>query len=370
MYGLYRANLGQRDDATFTVTQVSLDRHDRHDVRVRLAVDGLSNYPLILLHGTRSPHKPPLPMTSDRLKGLVITAAGVLALTPDSLLIRLILADPMTLLFYRGVLLWASLTAGIALFSRERLLPAYRAIGRTGALAAVLLAASTLCFVLAVKHTLVANVLVIVGAAPLFAAVFGRVFLAERTPARTWVAVFAALAGIAVTVSGSLGRGRLAGDLCALGTACFISGQLTALRRTPRVDMTPSVALGGLFAAVIALPFAAPLSVSTHDIGYLLLLGVLVLPVSFALIAAGPRYLPAPEVCLIMLVEMVLGPIWVWLVLSEHPGSRALAGGSVVLLAVAIHALVGLKRGEPDPRTPPRDPAAIPIDESGRDFSP
>ena len=218
-------------------------------------------------------------MSSLRVRGLAITTAGVLALTPDSLLIRLIQADPPTLLFYRGLLLWASLTACIALFGQKNLFAAYRAIGRVGALAAVLLAAGTLCFVLAVKHTLVANVLVIVGAAPLFAAVFGRVFLAERTPARTWVAVFAALAGIAVTVSGSLGRGRLTGDLCALGTACFISGQLTALRRAPRVDMTPSVALGGLFAAVIALPFAAPLSVSTYGIGYLLLLGVLVLPV-------------------------------------------------------------------------------------------
>ena len=107
--------------------------------------------------------------------------------------------------------------------------------------------------------------------------------------------------------------------------------------------MTPAVALGGLLAAAAAWPLAHPLSVSAADLAYLFLLGLAVLPISFYLISLGPRYLPAPEVNLIMLLEIVLGPYWVWLCIGEVPEARAFAGGAVVLATLTLHSIASLR---------------------------
>lgn len=282
------------------------------------------------------------------LKGLAITTAGVLVLSPDSLLVRLIETDPWTLLFWRGVLMAISLTVVVALYHRSRLPAAFRAIGWHGALSATMFGVSSMFFVLALTHTLVANVLVIIAASPLFAALFARLFLKERVAPRTAVAIATAIAGIAVLVFGSMagkGGGTLFGDMCALGSATLIAGHFTVLRAAgDRADMTPSVALSGVIAALIAIPFATPTAVDAADVGYLLLLGLVVLPVAFGLIAIGPRYLPAPEVGLLMLLETVLGPIWVWLAVGEEPGAYAFVGGAIVIATLALHSLAGLAR--------------------------
>lgn len=282
------------------------------------------------------------------LKGLAITAAGVLVLSPDSLLVRLIETDPWTLLFWRGVLMAISLTVVVAIYHRRRLFTAFRAIGWHGLVSATMFGVSSTFFILGLTHTLVANVLVILAASPLFAALFARVFLKERVATRTVIAIAAAIIGISVLVFGSISGqegGSLFGDLCALGSAMLIAGHFTVLRAAgDRADMTPSVACSGVVAALIATPFAAPASVNPGDVGYLLLVGLVVLPVAFGLIAIGPRYLPAPEVGLLMLLETILGPIWVWLVVGEKPGIHAFIGGAIVISTLALHSLAGLVR--------------------------
>ena len=103
--------------------------------------------------------------------------------------------------------------------------------------------------------------------------------------------------------------------------------------------MTPSLAYSGVLTAVVVFGLATPLAVTVADIGYLALLGLVISPISFAMITAGPRYISAPEVGLLMPTETVLGPLWVWLVLAESPGPYALAGGAVVIGALVAHAL-------------------------------
>ena len=108
--------------------------------------------------------------------------------------------------------------------------------------------------------------------------------------------------------------------------------------------MTPTVALGGLLAALFAWPLAAPLALTLSDALFSALLGLVVLPVSLVLIAIGPRYLPASEINLVMLLEVVLGPYWVWLALGEEPGIRAFVGGAIVLATLTLHSVAGLRR--------------------------
>jgi len=274
----------------------------------------------------------------------LLTGTGILVLSPDSLLVRLIGVDAWTLLFWRGLLLGIALTALVVLRHHRELPAAYRTSGRRGLLASVLLAGSTLCFVQALFHTTVANTLILIGTGPLIAALLGRLFLGEPVARRTYLAIGASLVGIWIAVSGDPGTGRWQGNLCAAGTALCSAGYLVVLRGARGTDMTPAVALGGLLTAAVVLPLSSPLSVTRADLGYLLLLGLVVLPVSFYLISLGPRFLPAPEVNLILLLEIALGPYWVWLVLEEAPETRAFAGGAVVIAALAAHSAAALRQ--------------------------
>ena len=277
-------------------------------------------------------------------KGILLTLAGVLALSPDSLLIRLITVDTWTLLFWRGVLLAIGLTAGMLLRRSKPVGEMFRDAGWMGVLGAVVLGVGTIFFVLAITHTTVANTLIIIGASPLFAAILSRVFLGERVKGRTWIAIATAIGGIFITVSHNLQSGSWLGDLLALCAAGCVGGQVVVVRYARQVDMTPSVILGGLLVGVLVFPLARPLAVAGADLVFLGLLGLVVLPLAFGLLVIAPRYLPAPEVSLLKLSEMVFGPYWVWLGLGEQPGSRAFLGGTVVIATLVIHSWIALRQ--------------------------
>ncbi len=281
----------------------------------------------------------------DHAKGMLITVAGVLAVTPDSLLIRLVSADFMTLMFWRGLLVCLTLAVGLFVVHKAQILAKFAAIGWPGIVFAGLFSLNSFSFVLAVEMTTVANTRVLISAAPFFAALIARIFLRETVRRQTWLAILAAIAGILVIVSDSLGGGALLGDLAALVTALGLAIQFNILRRYRAVNMIPAIAIGNLITALVSLPFAEALSITPMDALWLGLLGIVVLPVGAALITTGPRYLPAPEVGLILLLETVVGPFWVWLALGEVPSERAVLGGAIVIAALTGHAIAALRRG-------------------------
>lgn len=280
---------------------------------------------------------------SDQLKGLVLVVAAVLVLSPDVLIIRLIEADRWTLLWGRGLLMAVGLAAYLGVRYRGEAVARARAIGRAGVFAASLFTGSTMLFVTSATLTTAANTLVILSAAPLFAAVFSRVFLNELVPARTWVAVAVAVAAIALIFAGSIGGGTLAGDLCAVGSAACLAGYLVVLSHARAVSMIPALALSGLMVAAIMAPFADPLGVTARDMVLLALLGLLIMPIAFGQMTEGSRYLPPAEVSLITLLEMVLAPFWVWLAIGEVPGVATIIGGAALLATLVAHALLGLR---------------------------
>ena len=286
----------------------------------------------------------------DHLKGLFITTFGVLVLTPDSLLVRLIGIDSWSMVFWRGLLMMSALTMCLAVYYRGQTLARFRAIGRTGLVIAALFSVSSVLFILALHNTSVANTLVIIASAPLIAAILSRLFLAEAVPPRTWAAILGALCGILVLASDSPRGGTLGGDMAAFGTAVGIAAAYSLIRRARSLNMAPAMAVSGGISAIVMIPFAAPLSVAAGEVWLLLILGLVVLPVSFGLMSLGPRYLPAPEVALILLLETVLGPFWVWLVLEEQPSTFALAGGAIVVGALILHSLAALMAQRAAPR--------------------
>ncbi|MFQ5544339.1 MAG: DMT family transporter [Acidiferrobacterales bacterium] len=269
---------------------------------------------------------------------------AVFVLSPDALILRLIGTDRWSLIFWRGLLTALTLSIYFIAIYRRDVFKYLRAIGRYGLLGGFMFATSSILFVTSIILTSVANTLVIISAAPLFTAISSRIFLHEPVPARTWLAIFATLVGITTIFSGSLDGGALLGDLCAMGTAVGIAGHLTIARRARTVNMVPTVALGGLIAALVVLPLATPTSIDAQGFLLVLLLGVVILPISTAMIVLATRFIPAAEVSLIMLLEAILGPLWVWAILSEVPTIQAFIGGTIVLSTLALHSIAGLRK--------------------------
>ena len=287
---------------------------------------------------------PPLNALSDHAKGLLITTLGVLVLTPDSLLIRLMNVDHWTGLVWRGSLQSLGLIVILTLLYRSRVFEVFRSIGLLGLLLAIVFTGSSILFLISISLTLVVNVLVIVAAAPFFAACFSLIFLKEPVASHTWFAIVATFGGIAILAMDSQGQGTFLGDLAALAVAALMGAYFTIVRATRQINMIPAMAVSGVLVALIALPFAAFPAMSQGQILAAGTMGFLVAPISFALITIGPRYLPAPEVSLLLLIETVLGPLWVWMVIAEEPSPMSLIGGTVVVITLLLHSLYGLHR--------------------------
>jgi len=211
------------------------------------------------------------------------------------------------------------------------------AVGKAGMLVAVLFGIQTVLFIVSITNTEVANTLVAVSAAPLFAAIYQRVFFGQPIGSRLLAVIAVAMLGIGIMVSGSLSRGNVWGDLAGLGAAAGLGASFVVIRRYRDRTMVPAMGLGGLVAALLALPLASPLAATASDFRYLAISGLVVLPLGFGLLAVAPRYIPGAEVALITLLEVVLGPLWVWLVLGEVPAPAAVLGGSIVIGALAFN---------------------------------
>ena len=285
-------------------------------------------------------------LESGHLKGVLLTTTGILILSPDALLLRLIGADIWTLLFWRG-LLCAIGMVGITLFlDRSHGLHRLVAIGRPELLVIVVNVCMHVLFVFAILNTTVANVLVIMSISPLLGATLSRFALGEPVAKRTWYTTVAVFIGLALIFSQSLGGGTLVGDLSAFAVAILLASNFVLLRCYRKVSMIPAVAWSMAVTAAIAWLLAIPTSLDGTAWVYVLLLGLVILPVSSAMITLGPRYLPAPEVGLIMLLETLLGPLWVWLVIREAPSIETLIGGAMILAALTWMSIAAIRKSQ------------------------
>jgi len=203
-------------------------------------------------------------------------------------------------------------------------------------------------FMLALTLTSVANVLVTMALGPLATAVFARLFLHHPLPARTWTAIVAACLGIAWMFGGEAGDGLAAvGTLVACAVPLAGAANWTVLQRAGRdgaSDMLPAVLVGAVVSALLTLPLAWPLQASAHDLGLLALLGSVQLALPCLLVVRLSRVLPAPEIALLALLEVLFGVAWAWLWAGEQPSSRMLAGGLLVLAALVANEATGFRR--------------------------
>ncbi|MFY8119594.1 MAG: DMT family transporter [Roseateles sp.] len=250
-----------------------------------------------------------------------------------------------------ALLLALGVLRGAALW--RQLLGAGRAVWVSGLCWATMFTA----FMVALTKTSVANVLVTMSLAPLLTALFARIFLQHRLPLRTWAAIALGSAGIAWMFGHEMqgGAQALGGMLIAFAVPLAAATNWTLLQHSHRrseagegsgaPDMLLAVLLGALISALLTLPLAWPLQAGWHDLGLLAGLGVFQLALPCLIVVQLSRVLPAPEIALLGLLEVIFGVLWAWLGAGEAPSSAALLGGAMVLAALVGNELLGLRAG-------------------------
>ena len=238
-----------------------------------------------------------------------------------------------------GRALFAALALFLAVVVLERAgtVDAFRTMGRWGLAFAVLMAISSGTFMLALNHTSVANVLFMQAAAPMLAAALGWALLGDPIGPRTALAIGVAIVGVGVMVVGSLDSG-LFGTILPFVMSASFAGVVVIARHRSEVSMLPGTCLSQVLVFAAAAPFAAFATVGARDVAVLAALGAFQMGAALLLLTVGARLIPPAEVALISLVEVVIGPLLVWIVYDEEPAAATLLGGAVVLVAVAIQA--------------------------------
>jgi drug/metabolite transporter (DMT)-like permease len=270
----------------------------------------------------------------DQRRGRLFVAASALAWSTAGLLQRELTASIATQLAGRAFFALLAIFAYVAVSEHGHVVRAFRAVGRWGLAFAVLMAISSGSFIVALNHTSVANVLFVLAIGPVLAAALGTL-VGDHVPGRTWLAIGIAVAGLALMVGGP-DRPNATGTALSLLCALAIAATLVIVRHRRDVSMAPATCLSQLIVFACAAPFADPSEIGGKDLALLIGLGVGQIGLGLIFFTIGARLIPAAEVALISLLEIVLGPLWVWLSRGERPGAATVAGGAIVLAAVVF----------------------------------
>jgi len=280
-----------------------------------------------------------------RLAVIFILASTLINSTSVLLVRSLEVATDWQIVLYRGLALSMGVTGLVFLQYRGATITEIRRIGLWGFLGGLFYCCTLIGYVLALTHTTVANAVFTLSTIPLFTAVIAWLVLGERVDRVTSIAIALAFGGISLMVGDGISAGTLFGSLMALMTALCFACFVVVLRKGRATNMLPATAIGALLAALVAIFMLDGDYVLTgRDLGICLVWGAIISSVGHVLIIAGSRHIPGAELTLLILLEFIFTPLWVWLLMNEVPGSMTLIGGAVVLSAAGGRALLGMRR--------------------------
>jgi drug/metabolite transporter (DMT)-like permease len=272
-----------------------------------------------------------------RRRGQIYVALAAVAWSTAGVLQRQLTLDTSTQVFGRAAFAGAALLGYVAIVERGQVVRGFRSVGGAGIAVALCVAIASGCFIGALNYASVARVLFILAVAPVLAALLAWATLGEPISRRTALAMVLALSGVAVML-GAPGEASLTGDGLAFVAALAFSVMIVLTRWRHEVSMAPATCLSQAILVAAFLPFATPGEISGDDLAWLAALGIGQIGLGFALLTVGARLIPAAQVGLITLLEVVLGPVWVWLALDERPGTLTLVGGTIVIAAIVLQA--------------------------------
>ena len=281
---------------------------------------------------------------SNQHKGSLLAFVAVMLITPDSIFIRLSNIETWGMLFYRGAIPFVVVLIGLIFFYKNNLLKALIGIGYPGIFYVISFSICNITFIISIQNTNVANTLVMIAMAPMLSAILGSIFLKEVPDQKTWIAIIITLISVTYIFHDSMEMGNFYGDLFGLITAFGLACNAVIARYAKNRDLVPSAVIGKLCVAVFAFFFVDSFSLVGTDLIIVPLMCVMCVAIPFVLVTIAPRFIPAEEVNLFFLLETIIGPFWVWMIIREQPSIETFQGGTVIILTIAIHSFLKLKK--------------------------
>jgi len=281
---------------------------------------------------------------SNQKKGMVLAFTAVMFITPDSLFIRLADINSWNLIFYRGFIPFLVVFIGLLIIYKNKIIQEIMNNGWHGFAYACVFTITNIVFVISIENTNVANTLIMIALAPMLSAIISFIFLKENPDQKTWVAIIITTLAVAYIFYDALDAGDFLGNFLGLVCATGLAVGAVIIRSAKKISLVPSAMVGKLMVGLIALLFADKLKLEGNDLTIVPLMCIMCVAIPFVLVTLAPRFITAAEVNLFFLLETTLGPLWVWLVIKEQPSIETITGGFVIVVTIAIHSALALKK--------------------------
>jgi len=273
-----------------------------------------------------------------------MTALGVLIMSFESLFIKLTTISPFTFSFYLGIFMFISMF--LVLITKQR--DIIREITKTSfyifLLCSVLMGSANIFFIWAIKSTTAANVVLIIGTGALFTSFFSYLFYKERIRMNVLIASFFMILGLFIIFNDKVGLGNLKGNLLALLCTMTFSLSFVLMSKYTRINRVALTGMTGITLAIIAYFVSDTILIDLYNLSLVAVMGLVITSFSRVLIFNGTKFINASEVSLLMIIETVMGPIWVWMVLNEVPSSYTFIGGSIILLTLIVNSMYIMRK--------------------------
>ena len=275
-----------------------------------------------------------------KIPGYILCLLGGFFLSWGGLIIRLFETQDMwQILLIRSLFFVITLTIFLVLTYGINTTEIVKRSGFPAIVAGLFLSLSFVAYIAAMSMTTVANVVFIISTQTIFLAIFGYLFLKEKISLKGFIAIFLALIGMIVMVGNSINQGTLLGNVISFAIPINFTILVMIIRKFPELDMIPAIFYSGIFSGIYGLFLSSSLTFSMNDILMGFLLGVPQLAFGFICVTIGTKTTQAVTVGLLMLLETIFAPIWVWIFLNEVPPSSVLIGGLIIILAVVLKSL-------------------------------
>ena len=281
---------------------------------------------------------------TDQQKGSLLAFVAVMFITPDSLFIRLSNLDTWGLVFYRGIIPFFTVFFGMLLIYKLNFFKILFNSGVHGIIYIATFSITNITFVVSIQNTNVANTLVMIATAPMLSAILGAIFLKEPPDRKTLISIIITFIAIVYIFFDSLKVGNFYGDILGFITALGLAVGAITIRSAKKKNLVPAAVIGKLFVAYFALFFIESFTLIDKDLFIVPLMCILCVAIPFVLVTIAPRFIPAAEVNLFFLLETIIGPIWVWVIINEQPSIETLQGGAIIVITLAIHSFLKLRK--------------------------
>ncbi len=281
---------------------------------------------------------------TNNAKGLALTSLGVFIMSLESLFIKFTTISPFLFSFYIGIFMFISMISTFIFKEKAVLKKALTTNLPMMIVCAILMGTSNIFFITAVKTTTVANVVIIFSTAALFSALFAYLFYREKITKNIIIASFFMFVGLFIIFNDKLEIGSIEGNIYALLCTAFFATSYVILSRYKDMDRFILTAFSGLALSMIAFFFCDDLAIDFKTLAVVMIMGLLISPISRVFLGNGAKYISASEVSLLMIIETIMAPVWVWIFLNEVPSSYTFIGGSVIIGTLIANSLYTLKK--------------------------